>query len=58
MARTKAEKVKDAKPVRDAQATQAVILAAAEEELYGCQNGSDRSQDRCREVDDLLLLQG
>lgn len=33
MARTKAEKVKDAKPVRDAQATQAVILAAAEEEF-------------------------
>jgi AcrR family transcriptional regulator len=33
MARTKAEKVKDAKPVRDAQVTQAVILAAAEEEF-------------------------
>jgi TetR/AcrR family transcriptional regulator len=35
--RTKAEKVKNTKPVRDAQATQAVILAAAEAEFaqYG-----------------------
>lgn len=33
MARTKAEKIKNAKPVRDAEATQAVILAAAEEEF-------------------------
>ncbi len=33
MARTKAEKVKNSKPVRDAEATQAVILSAAEEEF-------------------------
>jgi AcrR family transcriptional regulator len=33
VARTKAEKVKNAKPVRDAEATQAVILAAAEVEF-------------------------
>lgn len=33
MAQTKAEKGKNAKPVRDAEATQAVILAAAEEEF-------------------------
>lgn len=33
MARKKAEKDKDAKPVRDAEATQAVILAAAEAEF-------------------------
>ncbi len=30
VARTKTEKVKKAKPLRDAEATQAVILAAAE----------------------------
>lgn len=33
MARRKADKTKDAKPIRDAEATQAVILAAAEEEF-------------------------
>lgn len=33
MARTKAEKTKNTKPIRDAQATQAVILSAAEEEF-------------------------
>ncbi len=33
MAHTKAEKVKNAKPVRDAQTTQSVILAVAEEEF-------------------------
>lgn len=33
VARTKAEKVKNAKPLRDAEATQAVILAAAEAEF-------------------------
>lgn len=33
MAKTKAEKVKSAKPIRDAEATQAVILAAAEAEF-------------------------
>lgn len=33
MARPKAEQVKNAKPIRDAQATQAVILVAAEEEF-------------------------
>ncbi|ACK67900.1 transcriptional regulator, TetR family [Rippkaea orientalis PCC 8801] len=37
VATTKAEKVKNAKPLRDAQATQAVILAAAEVEF--AQNG-------------------
>jgi TetR/AcrR family transcriptional regulator len=31
--RTKSEKVKNTKPVRDAEATQSVILAAAEEEF-------------------------
>ncbi len=33
MGQTKAEKVKNAKPIRDAEATRTVILAAAEEEF-------------------------